>query len=335
MAPTSQYHDLCKQAKRAIRSKKYDEAVHLFQQALKINGSQIPAHEGIATAYFLKDDFERAAEHFEEITRIDRWNAQAYVNLGAVYNRVQEHSKAIEVLQKALQRNSRSAEAYYNMAIAHRHLGQPSLSVSAYREAIRLNPEMVDAHVNLANIYREMGNYNQALVHYQKALDVQPKFDRALRGRKKTELAMQKFREGAGSLMRILEAPEEGPADETQHAQHDSLSQLSKGHLPPEWDDIRRIVAEVIKHGHQMLNEMETDLHPTLMALNRTVIRGTDPQEKVIARHDEVHRAIERCLISSRKLESHLDDMRDYESLFAEQEPAGDGETTEEEVPAH
>lgn len=329
MAPITQFDALCKQAKRAARAKNYEEAIDLYRQALKINPSQIPAHEGIATAYFLNENFAKAAEHFTEITKLDRWNVQGYVNLGAVYNRMHEYSKAVTVLQQAIQRNSRSAEAFYNMAIAHRHLGQPSMSVSAYREAIRLNPQMVDAHVNLANIYREMSNYNQALVHYEQALEIQPKFDRALRGKKKTEQAMHQFRQQASTLSHILGEPEE-----EAHPAPDSLSTLSTNHLPPEWNDIRRIVSEVFKHGHKMLDQLESDLHPTLMALNRTVIRGTDPQEKVVARHDEVHRAIERCLVAARKLESHLDDMREYESLFHEAEPTTDGEVAEE-LPAH
>jgi tetratricopeptide (TPR) repeat protein len=47
---------LCKQANRCVRKGQPEEAIALYKQVLELDDRLIPAHEGLATAYFyLKD----------------------------------------------------------------------------------------------------------------------------------------------------------------------------------------------------------------------------------------------------------------------------------------
>ena len=110
------------------------------QKALALDERAIPVHEGLAAAYFLKQDYEKAADHFKKVTLLDPRQAKAVVNLGAVYNRMKDYNKAVTILRKAVQKDKSSGEAHYNLGLAYRGLNQLSMAVSAYKEAVRVAP---------------------------------------------------------------------------------------------------------------------------------------------------------------------------------------------------
>src|SRR5579863_751907 len=181
------FEDLCLTGRQHLKAGRLDDSIAAFQAARQINDLDPELHESLATAHFLKQDYDAAALHFERVTRLDPRRGATWINLGAVYNRMGDYQKAAEVLRRAVQIEKKSGIAYYNLGIAYKHLKQWNLAVPAYREAIRLEPRMADAYLNLANVYTAMKNFVQAASNYKKALDLNPDLERARRGYERAE----------------------------------------------------------------------------------------------------------------------------------------------------
>jgi Tfp pilus assembly protein PilF len=183
--------NLCQRARQAIAQGQSEQARQLYAQALSLKPDSPDVHYGLATVYFLLNDFRRAAHHFREVTRLDPLRAGAYINLGAVYNRLDQLDDAIQALRRGIQLDTHRAEGYYNLGLVYKRKRQLDLAVQAYHEATRLNPRMSDAHLNLANVYLEKGQYTLAVAHYHQALEVRPNWEKARYGLDQAEAALE------------------------------------------------------------------------------------------------------------------------------------------------
>lgn len=211
MATTLDVEALIQQGRKCLRRGELPRAADLFGQAVTQDSGSIAAHEGLATAAFLMQNYDRAIELFRRVLQLDPRRAQPLVNLGAVYNRQKHYQQAIKALRQALSKDRRCAEAYYNLGIAHRGLNQLSMAVSAYREAIRLAPEMAEAYQNLANVYLEMGNVQQAILNYRRALELRPDFERAKHGLERAQLAAAEAKQAVSPFGRLVRIEETAP----------------------------------------------------------------------------------------------------------------------------
>lgn len=196
---------LIEQARELMRNREYPQAISTYERAIAQNEHSVAAHEGLATAAFMLQDYELAVKHFKRVGMLDPRRAEPLINLGAVHNRQGDFQSAVKQLRNALSKDRKSAEAYYNLGIAYRGLKQFSMAVSAYKEAIRLDPDMAEAYQNLANAYVEQGNTQQAILNYRRALEIRPDFERAKRGLEQAQTAANAARDSASPFGRLVD----------------------------------------------------------------------------------------------------------------------------------
>src|SRR5437016_1687796 len=110
---------LCQKARQAVAQSNYEQARHLYLQALGLKSDAPDVHYGLATVCFQLNDLPSAAYHFKEVTRLDPLRAGAYINLGAVYNRLDQVDEAIQVLRRGIPLDTHRAERYYNLGLAY------------------------------------------------------------------------------------------------------------------------------------------------------------------------------------------------------------------------
>ena len=261
---------LIQQARQHLRQGELPQAAALYEQALAVEETHVSAHEGLATAAFMMQDYPRAITHFQRVSKLDPRRVQPLVNLGAVYNRKGDFQQATKTLRQALSKDRKCAEAYYNLGIAHRGLNQLSMAVSAYREAIRLSPEMAEAYLNLANAYQEMGNLQQRSRTIA-ALELKPGFERAKRGLERPQSAAAEANQTLRPFGRLVPVGET-PTD-PEHAPMRALT-------PQERFEDR---AAVYSHAKELeraaavaLNQCRDQLEPSLLQLTHAFSQGGD-----------------------------------------------------------
>jgi tetratricopeptide (TPR) repeat protein len=262
MSATADLESLVQQARKTLRQGDLREAEQLFEQAIAQNQGHIAAHEGLATAAFISQNYPRAIELYRRVLQLDPRRAQPLVNIGAIHNRQGEFQQATKTLRQALAKDRKCAEAYYNLGIAHKGLNQLSMAVSAYREAIRLAPEMAEAYQNLANVYVEMGNTQQAILNYHRALELKPDFERARRGLAKAQNAVAQAKQSASPFGRLVRVEETKPVPEETAARVLTPQERFEDRLAVHGraKDMERIAAVV-------LNQLRDELEPALRGL--------------------------------------------------------------------
>jgi tetratricopeptide (TPR) repeat protein len=263
---------LIQQARLQLRQGALAQALAIYEQAVAADETHVSAQEGLATAAFMMQDYDRAIAHFQRVCKLDPRRVQPLVNLGAVYNRKGDFQQATKILRQALSKDRKCAEAYYNLGIAHRGLNQLSMAVSAYREAIRLSPEMAEAFLNLANAYHDMGNSQQALLNYRRALEIKPDFERARRGLDKAQNAAAQAKHSLSPFGRLVSVDEARSAPATEAG----LRTLTPQERFEDRAAVHNHAKDVERAAAVALNQCREQLEPRLLALTHAFTQGGD-----------------------------------------------------------
>lgn len=316
MANSVSFEDLCLTGRQLLKAGRLDEAVAAFEEARGINDLDAELHEGMATAHFMRQDFEAAALHFERVTRLDARRGNSWINLGAVYNRLGNYQKSAEVLRRAVQIEKKSSIAYYNLGIAYKHLKQWALAVPAYREAIRLDPKMADAYLNLGNVYTAMNNFAQAASNYKKALEIKPGLERAQRGLERAEAELSASKNARSPFGRLVNAD----LAPTAKASAPVARELSDEERQLDRQALSGLAAQLETDLADVLAALADDLEPAIHTLNKMLTQALSPHGVSITKAEARENFVAaRALYVPRlaQLQKTLRLLRDHEAQFS------------------
>ncbi len=286
--PAEDFEALCAQARSAVQDRQLDTAIGLFQRALTIAPDDATAHDGLATAYVLAEDFDHAIEHFEKITLLKPRDPKAYVNLGALYNLKKDYQNAATVLRKAVQRNTKSADAYYNLGIAEKGQHQLALAMSAYRECLKLKPEMTEAHVNLANCFVEQKNYKKAIEHYELALRHRPDFGSAKRGLNHVKTLMANEKDSAAPFGRLVDTERL----DRNAATAANARELSDDERFEDRQFLMLELADALDAAEKFWLHVRDHLEPALLQVGKVLSHDADNRGAVMDAADDFHESL-------------------------------------------
>lgn len=297
---------LIEQARDLMRQRDYPQAVAVYTSALEQNDMSAAAHEGLATAAFMMQDYDLAVKHYKRVTMLDPRRVEPLINLGAVYNRKAEYQTAVKQLRNALSKDRKSAEAYYNLGIAYRGMKSYSMAISAYREAIRLKPDMAEAYQNLANAYVEQGNTQQAILNYRRALELRPDFERARRGLEQAQNAVSEAKKSMSPFGRLVDTAQ--PKAEVKQA---ALRVLTPQERFEDRTQVHQCAKAVEQAAAVLLNQLRDHLIECLLKLNQAFSQSDDRynfREEYLsyrAAHAEFQRAVAMLTQQSHALRAH------------------------------
>ncbi len=183
-----------------FRKKKFNEALELLQQQLKMHPSndRFLFYRGLV--YSRMNKLDEAIQAYEETIAVNPKFAKAFNNLGNLYSQQKKYGKAIENLKKATEFDAGLSEAYNNMGIVYSHLGQFDESIKAFIKATELNPQLVAAYYNLGQIYYHDKKWDAAATSFEKVLSLKSDHVEAkdyiaqirkLKKNRKTDLALE------------------------------------------------------------------------------------------------------------------------------------------------
>ena len=306
---------LLQEGKAALRSRRLDEALGLFQQVLALAPDHPETRESLASTLFLKGDYAGAVQAFALLAEQHPQQTRYCVNLGAAYNRLGEHKKAEESLRRALQRDHRSSDAYYNLGITYRKLNQTNLAISAYREAVRLNPQMSEAYYNLGNVYAELENHTLAVMSFQKAVEIRPDFEKARAALVRSEQTLDAARQALSPFGKLTPAA-------SVVCPVNCNRQLSEEERATDRERLLQL-AEQVKHlTEQSVNFLRDTLEPRLHGVQKVVAGGGGRNQALIRAGQELREAVEEWAKLRRQLRRKVLEVRAHEELMATPEVA-------------
>ena len=139
-----------------------EEAIPLFQQALKLSPNNLIALDNLASAYRQQKRWDEARSVLERALSVNRDDAEANYSLGMVYAQTNDNDRAYEHLQRALQARPDYPEALNNLGVLYLHMAQRDDAVKSFEECMRVAPEFDQAYLNLARVYALEGDRDKA-----------------------------------------------------------------------------------------------------------------------------------------------------------------------------
>ena len=166
---------------RSDQPQNADNAIALFQRALKEDPSYALAQAGLGQSYFLKYDntkqkqwIESAHRACERAISLDAKLAAGHVCLGTLYNSTGEYEKAVPEFRTAVEREPTSDDAYRGLALAYEQSGQFQAAEQTCQKAIDLRPSYWGNYNRLGRLYVSRGDYQKAVPMFQRVIELTP-----------------------------------------------------------------------------------------------------------------------------------------------------------------
>ena len=164
-------------AQAATDSKKYVEAVGLFNELLAGDPQDFQAFTELGTVYLLEQKLPEAEKAYVSAIGIRPKFFLALMNLGRLRMMQKNFEGAIEPLTGAVEVKPTSADANYYLGESYLQVKKGSKAVGYLNQAIKLDPiGHVDAHLRLATLYNAVGMKDKAAIEYEEFLKKKPDY---------------------------------------------------------------------------------------------------------------------------------------------------------------
>jgi len=130
---------LFKRGINLMADEKLEEAIEIFEQALRIDPNNIETLMKLGYARFHIDDHSEALKIYDKILDIDVTNPEAWNLKGLVHYEQKNYSKALDAVQKAIESDPTYGMAWYNQACYLSLLNQVSESLEALKRSIEID----------------------------------------------------------------------------------------------------------------------------------------------------------------------------------------------------
>jgi tetratricopeptide (TPR) repeat protein len=148
-----------------------DRARKAYQEALKIDPSNVPALKSLGGLYASSNDCGRAKEIYETALKVAPDDASIWFTLGMTYARTKEWPQAIEHLAKATELDPENRSYRRHLGFALARAGRTDESLAMF---VRYEGE-AKAHYYLAQMLDHLGQTENCKMHLQLALAQDPK----------------------------------------------------------------------------------------------------------------------------------------------------------------
>ncbi|HSB10769.1 MAG TPA: aspartyl protease family protein [Blastocatellia bacterium] len=183
-------------AKKAMRSGKYEDAAKLYGELIRADGRDITARLGASFACLKMQNYLHSFEHALEALKIDASNARAHALAGANLLRSGFVRASVSELQRALDLDPKEALAYGAAAEVDFYEGRAKESREKSYYASNLDPDEPDYLVTYARASSRLEDFKEAADAYEAFLQIAPLSDTERRDRIKG--LIQFYRQLAG-----------------------------------------------------------------------------------------------------------------------------------------
>lgn len=170
--PPAEANTLVTDARKDFDAGRFTEAERKFQQAVKLDESNVYTLAHLAAAQFELQKFGDAEKTAQRALVVDPQDAACLYMLGLVRLRQDRVDDAVDAFSRSAQVNPQNSVTQNSLGVALSQKGLREPAETAFRKALQLRPDYGDAHYNLAVEYvlQQPPSFKLAQWHYQKAL---------------------------------------------------------------------------------------------------------------------------------------------------------------------
>ena len=189
----------------------YQRAIEDHSAAIRLNANYAPAWNGRAIVYNELRRFDDALNDSSEAVRLDPDFPIFHNTRGVVLARMGRFDAAIREYDEAVRLNPGFAEAFMNRGVAREKAGQPAQALADYDRALALTPDYPSAWFNRGNAHSEQGDYDLAIGDYTRAIALKRDYPLAFYGRALAWYYKKDYRRSWADIRALLELGAEPP----------------------------------------------------------------------------------------------------------------------------
>lgn len=143
----------------------YDQAIKMYEQAVKLDASASVALYEMAFSYFAKGAFLKSIKYADKVIDAKQgYRKEAYLVKGSALDNLGQVEEAIVIYEKGVNQFPYDYLLYYNLGIANYNLRNFAKSETALLKALELNPDHNSSHLMLAYLKTNEGKTVQAIL---------------------------------------------------------------------------------------------------------------------------------------------------------------------------
>ncbi len=156
-----------KQALKAHRAGRLDEAIQGYTDSLALNPNQPQAYNNMGVALRAAGAFHAAVASYQCAITLRNDDAGSHSNLGNALRALGRHEEAESHHRKAIELDSGYLEAQYNLGLVLNDQGKLNEGIACLEEAVKRKPDYVNAHWDLALALLMKGNLEAGFEKYE------------------------------------------------------------------------------------------------------------------------------------------------------------------------
>ncbi len=186
---------LLDQAYALYTQKRLDEAIAVYNRALKANNTNPLGWQGYGLSQRLKGLNQDALSSFEHALQLDPGLVTSWNGKGTVLGTLRRHQEALDAFEHALQLEPHNAAAWNGKGAALHALGRSNQALDAFEKALLYDPQLVQAWYNKGLLLHDMGRFREAEQAFQQAIHLDTRFAHAYFGRGQALYALQRLKQ--------------------------------------------------------------------------------------------------------------------------------------------
>jgi tetratricopeptide (TPR) repeat protein len=147
------------------------EGLELAEQLVAKYPDDERAHFVLGTAYFGRQQFDRAIAEFQRCIAINPAFSGAYNLLGYAYRNVEKYDDAEQAFRKYIELIPNDPNPYDSYAELLMKTGRFDESIAQYRKALSIDPHFGNSHIGIATNLMLQGKHDSAAAEAQKLYD--------------------------------------------------------------------------------------------------------------------------------------------------------------------
>jgi len=165
---TEPYNNL---ASIAVVENKLDDAIGLFENALKLDATNFGALNGLIAVYARKNQLDKAHGRIDQALNSYQNNASLHYLKAQVYGYQHDVKGAEAELRKTLEIDTNFIAAYSALGALFVNSKQEERAIAEYRKIIEMRPDNATAYTLIGMLEDSRKNYDGAADSYRKALE--------------------------------------------------------------------------------------------------------------------------------------------------------------------
>jgi len=185
--------------------KRYEEALHDFNQAIKLDPKYSRAITRRGETYQSMKRYEEALQDFNQAIELDPKDTWAIAHRGQTYQSMERYEEALQDFNQAIELDPKNVRAIAFRGLTYRLMKRDEEALQDFNQLIELDPKYDWAIALRGQMYRSMKRYEEALQDFNQAIEIDPKNVRAITNRGQTYRDMERYEEALQDFNQAIE----------------------------------------------------------------------------------------------------------------------------------